>query len=356
MFRKTLPIVTAAVAILFSLIISPTVSLTAQTNCFSSAPQAPTGLRITSLLQFVAVLSAQTNCYPTAGNTGLAGAGISESSLTNQGSITYGSAYNGQTISGKRFTGTVTISGSNITLDGNLWELSPGSSTRGVVTSGSNVKISNSTMRTTSGSIYQFVCVNGGNLTLDRVDISKGQDNISFNGGSNHIVRRSFIHDSSNASSPSGHRDAIEVYGGSTILIEQSTIIHPPSETAAINIAPWSGGASVRDLTVQDNYIDGGNMHFVHDLQSSGVITNTRVKRNKMGGHTYPAYGPYWALNNVTGAARAEDEATLAANPNRILWPTGTSNPDVNRWYYTVSNPYGYSNLSPNRDNQIIVP
>jgi hypothetical protein len=338
-------------------------SINAQSGCtVPAAPQAPTNLRIVSAIGSAlervlgfAVLSAQAlPCLRTAANTGLAGAGISESSLTNQGSITYGSTFNGQTISGKRFTGVVTITGSNITLSGNL-HTGSGSGMRAIVARGANLTIKDSTMRPSSGSIYTWVLVESGNLTLDSVDMAGAEDLISYYGGSNHVLRRSYLHGASNVSNPSGHRDAIEAYGGNGLLFEQNTIIHPSSETSAINIAPWSGSASISGLTVQDNYIDGGNMHFVYDLQSSGSISATRVKRNRMGGHTYPSFGPYIALNNVTNGIQVQTESQLTANPNnRILWPTGSTDPDRNIWFYTVNNPLGYPNISPNRDGQTV--
>ena len=46
----------------------------------------------------------------------MAGAGVAASSLASSGSVTYGTSYNGQTISLKSYTGQVTITGSHITV------------------------------------------------------------------------------------------------------------------------------------------------------------------------------------------------------------------------------------------------
>jgi hypothetical protein len=319
----------------------------------AQAPRAPTNLR----------LSTEATPPPPgegdfvlrdASNTGLAGAGISESSLTNQGSITYSSSSDGLTIRGKRFTGPVTVTGSNITFDGCLFTMAGSSSTIMLRNTGSNNTVTNSTFRPQSGSVFIGIIVEGGSLTAQTVDLSGGENNISLYGGSFRLTQ-SFVHDPSNANNPSGHVDGIEVYGGSNHVFEFSTISNGPGNdsVAPINVAPWSGSTSVSNLTVQDNYIDGGIEHALVDLQSSGSVRLVRFVRNRMGGHTV-IYGSYNAFLNSDGRSFVQTEAALQSSPNSILWPT--SGADVNIWFYCRNNPIGYPNLTPDRTGSVVTP
>jgi hypothetical protein len=277
-------------------------------------------------------------------NTGITALGLTDANLTSQGSVTYST--NGQTITNRLFTGSVNVTGSNITLRGCKWSFAGGSATKALSVTGSGLLVEYCTIAPSSGSWYMGIDT-GPSSTIDYCNISGSENNITTyaNGVT---IRRSYLHDASNASNPSGHRDCIEVYGGATVMIELCRLTHPAGETATLNIAPWSGSDLVSNCTVQDNFIDGGNMHFVVDLQSSGSITNTRVKRNKMGGHTDPNVGGrYWALNDVQGRGTVENEAALSANPNAILWPT--SGADRNTWDEC-------SDLSPDRTGQTVVP
>lgn len=296
-----------------------------------------------------------------ASNTGLVGAGISEGSLSNQGTITYNSGYNGQTITGKRFTGTVTVTGTDITIDGCLFETGSNPSGASLICNGTNVIVSNCTFRTTSGNTYQVIRPTGGSLTVDLCDISDYQDGISINGGNGITIRRSFIHDTM-AADGVAHRDGIEIYGGSNILIELCTIVHAnfsptntDRETAAINIAPWSGSTNVSDVTIQDNYLDGGHMHFVIDSNQSGShqVNNVKVIRNRLGGHTtVSVLGTYAACNKI-GTTRVETEAALNSNPTDRFWWPHNDGPDVNRWWYCRNNPFGYPDLTPDNEGDI---
>jgi hypothetical protein len=199
-----------------------------------------------------------------------------------------------------------------------------------------------------SGSVYNHVLITGGSVTLRRCNISRAENNVSIYGGSGHIIEDSFLHDSSNASNPSGHRDCIEVYGGTNMVFRRSTLIHPAGETSVINIAPWSGSDFVDGLTIEDCYLDGGGSGTVlKDLQSSGYIHSVRVRNCKFGGHTKGDWYDYWNLNDYEKSVIVSTEASLAANPNAILW-TG------NTFLYTQGSPFGYYNLPTNRDGQSV--
>jgi hypothetical protein len=281
-----------------------------------------------------------------AGNTGIAAQGLVDGDLTSTAGTTYST--NGQTITNRLFTGTVTVSGSNVTLVGCKFAFGGGANTKGLVVTGSNVTVQNCTFAPTSGSWYMGIhAANGTGLVVDYCDVSGCENNMTIE-TSGVTVRRSYMHDSSNASAPAGHKDVIEIYGGNDTVIELSRLVHPADETAVINIAPWFGSTSVDNTRVQDCFIDGGHMHFVVDVQSSGQITNTRVLRNRMGGHTTPGViGRYSALNDSDGRGTVGSEVALAAATSKILWPT--SGADLNTWQ-------DCADLSPDRTGETVIP
>jgi hypothetical protein len=279
-------------------------------------------------------------------NSGIAGLGLVDGDLTSTAGQTYST--NGQTITNRLFTGGVTVSGSNVTLQGCKFRFAGGLNSKALVVTGSNVTIRGCTLVPSSGSWYMAIHASAGTgLLVDACDISGAENNMTVETESV-TVQYSYLHDSSNISDTSGHRDAIEIYGGSGHTLKLNRITHPAGETAAINIAPWFGSTVVANVTIDDNFIDGGNMHMVVDLQSTGSITNTRVRRNRMGGHTDPAViGRYVALNDVDGRGTVETEGALTSAPNKILWPT--TGADLNTWQEC-------SDLSPDRTGQTILP
>ncbi len=342
--------------ILTAVLLSPLVARAQQTPC----PPAGISLDGGAAVPDVTCGADSATTLRNASNTGLAGAGISESSLVAQGAITYGTSNNGQTITGKKFTGTVAVSASNFTLRGCLIEVGGGD--YGVrVKGGSNFLLEDCTIRTTGSAGYTGVLTEGGSFTtVNRCNISMFENGMSLNGGTDFTLDSSYIHHTKPQSG--GHTDAVEIYGGSRIVLKNSTIMDLPfsnGSTSAVNIAPWWGSTIVDECTVQDCFLDGGNMHVVVDLQSTGYIRHVRFLRNKMGGHSKPDVGGiYWALNNADGRSIVQTEAALQASPNSILWPT--SGPDVNRWDYCRNGPfkadYNLTDLTPDRTGQIITP
>lgn len=281
-------------------------------------------------------------------NTGVTALGLVDGNLTTVAGATYSTGNNGQTISNRLFTDQVIVSGSNITLQGCKFRWAGAANAKAVVVTGSNVTLRNCTILPSSSSWYMAVSAAGGSgLLIEACDISGAENLLTIDAGVNSVtVQYSYMHDSSNVADPSGHRDVIEVYGGTGHNIRMNRLMHPSGETSVINVAPFFGATSVASVSVDDNMIDGGNMHFVVDLQSTGTITNTRVRRNRMGGHTDPAVlGRYAALNDVDGRGLVDTEAALTAAPNKILWPvTGA---DVNTWAEC-------SDLAPDRTGQTI--
>lgn len=285
-----------------------------------------------------------------AANTGITGAGVSQSSLaTITGGVTYST--NGQTITGKLFTDSVTVSADDVTFE-NCMFTSIGANNFMLRVNGSGCTVDHCTFLPTSGhSSYEGIYTEQTGLTVTRCDISGCENNITTAAGSGDInILECYLHNPVSPDNPSGHHDNIEVYGGATVNIERCRVTMQANETAVINVAPWSSGAFVSDLTISDNYLDGGNYLVLVDLQSQGTggtIQRTRVLRNDMGGHQNPANHRYWAVSDNDGRGFVETEALLIASPNKILWPTSGS--DVNTWVDS-------SDLSPDLTGQIVDP
>jgi len=114
----------------------------------------------------------------TASNTGLLGAGILEAGLTNQGAITYSA--NGQTVTGKRFTGTVTVTGANVTISGCLFEFAPGAGVHMLRNESGpgGLTVVNCTFRCTSATSGVNWCIMARQpkCTIRRCDVSGGEN------------------------------------------------------------------------------------------------------------------------------------------------------------------------------------
>lgn len=280
-----------------------------------------------------------------ASNAGIAAAGLTKSQLTPSGSITASTP--GQVIEGKLITGSVNIRAKNVTLR-NSWVENSGSFAAMVDVQADGFTMENTTLTAPGTSTaYMGVWVEGGTgHKILHSDISRAENLISLNDSGSALIEGNYLH---NAAGGSGaHKDSVEVYAGKDVQILGNRIEHPKeTETAAINVAPWSGASSVDGLLVADNYIDGGHMHFVLDKQSTGVMRNIRVLRNDFGGHTTKTVGgSYWAFNVVKGVSgQAQTDAEQAASPTKLLLPE--SGPDVNHWV-------DCSDLSPNRTGQVV--
>lgn len=277
-------------------------------------------------------------------NTGIAGVGVARASLTATGSTIYGTS--GQTISGRLFTGTVTLNGNNITLERCQIETN-GMNTMGVIVNGTGCVIQDVTIVPPSSSTYICININADDTTVRRVNASVSENIITVS-ANNVLIEESYLHDTSNLANPSAHQDIIEVYGGSNVTIRKNRLFMHDDETAAINIAPWWGSSSSDNVWIDDNWIDGGNAHILVDLQSTGTINGTRVRRNHMAGHTAPGvFGRYAALQNNDNRTIVQTEGAQGSSPGSILWPT--SGPDANYWQ-------DCSDLSPDQTGQIVIP
>ncbi len=287
-----------------------------------------------------------------ASNTGFVGDGVSEGSLTPDPTTTYGTAFNGQTITGKLYTHRIDITGSNITIkDCKVY-------TGGLDVFGINIRGSNNTVdhcqvvAPPGQSLYEPIFISPGSdgAKVTRNDISRGE-NLLTTYGTHATIAENYMHDVALDSNPGDHPDGIEIYGGGPVLISSNRIVEGSLYDSPINAAPY-GSYTLTDMSVVDNFLDNGQaMVLIDNQNNSGFIRNTRVERNVMGGHTNPdtnnSFGRYKALENYESRPILQTEAQLAANPNAILWPT--SGPDANHWGEC-------SYLTPDRSGQVVVP
>jgi hypothetical protein len=280
-------------------------------------------------------------------NTGIAGVGLTTGDLTNQGAITYSTA--GATISRKRFTGTVTVTGANVTIQECQWDIPSGSNSKGLVVQASGVTVRNCTLRAASGSHYMSIHhSSGSNLLVDGCDASGGENIITVE-SDGITIDSSYLHGTSVASNPSGHADVVEIYGGNGHTITKSRLVQTIGYgDACVNVAPWYDDTPVDGLDMDDCYFSGGNSHILVDLQSTGYVRNDRVRRALMDGHT--DNGRYSALQNNDGRSVVGTLAAQSSNQNAIYWPSTTGDTG-NASHWTDC-----SDLSPDRTGQVVAP
>jgi hypothetical protein len=298
-----------------------------------------------------------------AGNTGLA---VDHPvSLTPVGSVTYGPAYNGRTITDKAYHGEVDITGSHITIkDCSL--TNGGLNSVGFLMQGSYDVVENCTITSPKGeSMYEPVWVFGTGNQVARNNISRGENALTTY-GTNVMIKHNYMHDASLASNPSDHPDSIEVYGGGGVTIWGNRLEEDNLYDSPVNVAPYSGW-TLRGLTVIDNFIDDGQSNILVDNQSndrSKGVEGVRILHNAFGGHQCPSsnvycFYIYHSFLNEQGRPTVQTDAQLTANPTAVEWPT--SGPEVNRWEENTSaSPDGMGRpqvtLSPDKDGQVAQP
>jgi hypothetical protein len=292
-------------------------------------------------------------------NTGLAGDKVAAAALAPvRGSITYGSAHNGQTISRRSYTGTVTITGSHITVK-DCTLTAAGANTAGFVLRGNHNTVQNCTITAPAGrSMYEPVWVFGDSNRVVADNISRGE-NLITTYGTNVTITGNYLHDASIASNPrNGDPDGIEIYGGGPTLIDSNRITEGLLYESPINVAPYNS-YTVVNLTVSNNFLDNGQSMTLVNNQSTAKpgragITGTRILHNAFGGHTNPdtggSFGRYKTLENYENRPIVQTNAALAAAPTDIEWPT--SGAYVNKWEETQTAPA----LSPNRNGHVALP
>lgn len=283
-------------------------------------------------------------------NTGIAGAGLTSGDLTVSGGGTY--VVNGTTVTDTWFTSGVVLEGDDITFRNCLFSYAGDANELVVEMIGDRGLLENCTILPTGGtSFYKGVQIGTEASPADCVvracDISRCE-NLLVLQGADDIVEECFLHTVDATSNPaSPHLDGIELFSGSDHIIRRNRIggVNDPDENGAINLSPFFGAISVDGMDVLDNYIDGGNAHILIDVQSTGTVTNVRVLRNDMGGHTENGVTPYVAFQDNDGRGTVETAAAQALDTEAVLWPT--SGPDANTWV-------DCDDLTPDRTGELV--
>lgn len=142
-----------------------------------------------------------------------------------------------------------------------------------------------------------------GSATVIRANIH-GVEN-GFQPGSGSSISDSYIHDLGAPGSP--HYDGIQIDGGQSDVSIRRNFITVPSQTAAVMIDNYGGGAS--NITVDGNKLVGGTYTVYSDAQfGGGPITDVRITNNRFG---KSEYGRVLIRKNMLAAADGNlDDAT----------------------------------------------
>jgi hypothetical protein len=277
-----------------------------------------------------------------ASNTGFAAGGLTVADLVTQAGGTFST--NGQVIERRHFTSGVTLTGANQILRDCFIDVGEDENVMALRLEGTGTLVERvKVVARGRGGFVGVLISSGSGHTLRRVESSNFENTVTTY-QNNVTIEESYLHDP--ASPYAGaHHDVVEIYGGNDVRIARSRMTMGPSETAVVNVAPWGGGSnSVNRVTIEDSFLDGGNMHFIFDNQAGG-ITMSRVLRNRLGGAT--AYGGYLAYRgpDANDPGIVHTAAAQASNPSSVLWPS--TGPDINVWAVEQS-------LSPNRSGQLV--
>jgi hypothetical protein len=327
----------------------------------SSTPNDAVGLADSATADLVTAGTITHGRQISAANTGIAKWGLTTANLT----AFSGSLVAGTTYYRRRITSGITIDQPNVTFDQCLFD-PPGDAASPIIgVDASGFVLRDCTLKPSSGSRRHGVTglAGGSGLLITGCDISFCVNNINLEDWvrtSTATIEYSYCHDSSNASNPGDHRDCIEIYSGDSIMIRKCKLTHPADETSVINAVPFNEFQSVTNLTVEDCYLDGGNMHYVigaiystpQSNASTTYVKNMKCKRNDQGGHTAPfalsGGGRYWTANLANGVTGFTDSLAAQVADDRLVYFPMTGG-DVSHWV-------DCSDLSPDKSGQIVDP
>jgi hypothetical protein len=301
-------------------------------------------------------------------NTGIAGAGISVGSLTTiSGNQSYTTA---QTVSLKRFTGTVAVDAAVAVVFDRCQFEGTGINTYPLnLNAGVGCTVSYCTFITASGtsglSSIKTPLGGGAGHTINRCDVSGCENIMSLNPST--TVTECYLHDAKIDADPSGHPDVIELFGavgGATYTIQRNhLVLGATNEDGDINASPFSTNCVITLMTITDNYVEDGNAHLLIDNQATGGdVTNTDFSRNYCSGHTRPSTasppgpGRFQLLQNNDGRTVYGSRSAWTSAGSGILIPSSGS--DANYWYNCADldaalGPSGSGAYSPNRNGTI---
>jgi hypothetical protein len=198
--------------------------------------------------------------YPDASNTGASG------SLTASGSIT--STTDGQVIKNLFVTGYIKVTSANVVIE-NV-KVVGGDMFGAIDTQGATGHTTVSDV-TLIASVSQLAGMTVRDTTIERANISGGQDGIDLWGGlgDHNVVEDSYIHDLSRSAADDSHDDTLQTSGGTETFIHNTLLPFNGSDpmNSCLQIGALQG--NLGSLTFSSNLCDGGNYSL--NANSSGI-------------------------------------------------------------------------------------
>ncbi len=156
------------------------------------------------------------------------------------------------------------------------------------------------------------VAIGWGNYTLRRVNVHNIVDGPRL--GSGVTVEDSWIHDM--VRNDDYHSDALQANGGSGIVVRHNTLVPTDTSTgdvlnAAVQLGAEADSGELTDVTIEDNYLDGGN--YTINVRDDDGISEVVLRNNRFG--TSARYGPVIAPE---GKVEVEDSNRTQGTTTRV--------------------------------------
>jgi hypothetical protein len=295
-----------------------------------------------------------------AANTGYTGLGATSGNLTNHAGGNVSAS-----LSRRKFTAPVVITGNNVTLSECWFSFAGGSTTNPLIINGNNAVVTYCTIAPSDANSF-YNCIlpddNSLNCLIQRCDVSKGNNIISINGGYG-IIEECYLHDTLDTFNADPHKDNIEMYGNDDIgwVIRNNRLKFGDGGVVSnINCAPWFNpagggpGATAKNNTIgPGNWLSGSARTFTvgNGGSNQGVnsITNFKIFGNFITGDN-STFGAHSIITNSDGRTIAQTITELNAHPTWIYAPAaqdGANAPNV--WYGDTA-----AGVSPSLDGQVV--
>lgn len=217
-------------------------------------------------------------------------------------------AVNGAVVQDRDITGTLTVTGQNVTIR--------------------RCRLTNN-----SGSTPYGIRINGGSAVIEDCEIIGYQNGIAFSNyvarrvevrgssqdgmkiGSNCLIENCWIHDL--IPSPGAHADAMQAEGGTLNLIVRGCNIDPSNNdeygNAAIILKKDNAGDSAGPVLIERNLLGGGNYTLFALPGNLGAVTqNATITGNRWKANA--RYGPRSVSMPVTWTSNTWQDSGLAIN------------------------------------------
>ncbi len=175
------------------------------------------------------------------------------------------------------------------------------------------------------------IAIGWAGYTLRRVDVHDVLDGPRL--GSDVVVEDSWIHDIVRQGKL--HPDTMQSTGGTGIVVRRNTLVVTDRVTgdlmnSAIQLGAENDSGVLRDVLIEDNYLDGGN--YTVNIRTDDGIEDVVVRDNVFGGHA--RYGQIIAGESVTieGNSLARPGttgSTGSTGSTGFPGPTSSTEPDA---------------------------